>query len=106
MRSSFDTGKHCDRAPMPGSGPPAQAASRPTAARTAMEGLMMSPDDASWCPVAKFGTGAMCRASEPPHQRHLGVAAPGSQPGLDRKSVVLGKRVPVRVDLGGSRNIK
>src|SRR3546814_20888654 len=34
------------------------------------------------------------------------VVAPGSSPAVDRKSVWLGKRVSVRVDLGGGRILK
>src|SRR3546814_20616906 len=44
------------------------------------------------------------RATQPPHQR-LGIDRPDDAR-RDRKSVVEGKSVSVRVDLGGRRSIK
>src|SRR3546814_11719460 len=54
------------------------------------------------------GSGCRCGAPAGPARRRPGNPAPpaGRPPPAERKSVVEGKSVSVRVDLGGSRNNK
>src|SRR3546814_11494607 len=59
----------------------------------------LPPASHSWAPVVAFASPGMRTASVQPSVQHARSCQ-------DRKSVVWGKRVSVRVDLGGRRFIK
>src|SRR3546814_21143122 len=63
-------------------------------------------EEEQFLPVDRLADGRACERADDAAPRIEKAAAPFDRPGADRKSVVSGKSVSVRVDLGGRRIIK